>query len=362
MGEFQHAAGNSQVAKEHFQVALEGATQLKNRRMMAYALTHLGNVAHIQAQYAEAIDYNQRSLDLFRDVGDRSGMADAHLRLADALRYLDRNDEAEGELEAALKLYEAVGDVRGVGNVAMLLARLAQAQGDFTIAESYQRRALDARRATKIQADVVDSLLNLILLHGSQLNINAAAEYIAEAEAILAEIGDDHPVLVTRLGSIKVYVQLVQGQYEQPYAQLPAMADSEQSMREPLWKIYMLSYWGTACWGLGKLDEAATRYYAAVQVALDNHLSSHNYVSNMGLAVLLSRLLGEHQSAFTFVTYLMREWKQLEFHPLVQPLIRLEDIQAQLTPEQRAQAEADSYTLDRETVMQALLDAFSGGE
>ncbi len=358
MGEFQHAVGNTEAAQEYFESALNTATQINNPRMVGYALTNLGNIAHSQARMKEAIDYNQRSLDMFRDVGDRHGMAGAHVRIADALRYLDRNAESQAHLEDALRLYKSVGDNNGIGDTCTLLARLYQSQSDFKAAETYYRRGLDARRVVDNPANVVDSLLSLTLLLGSQNDISTATAYIAEAEATLAEMREDQPVLLARIESIKVYVQLVEGEYYQPYTQLPAMSETERSRQVPLWRMYMLGYWGTACFGMGKLDEAAVRYSAATYIALNSGILSQNFMGNIGLSALLSHVRGEHQRAYAYLTYLLREWKQQEFVPVMLRLINLEDIKAQLTAEQLTQAEAQSYDLDLQEVAQMLLVDF----
>jgi ATP/maltotriose-dependent transcriptional regulator MalT len=44
---------------------------------MAVALTHLGSVAILQADYAEAQQLYQQSYDLYRDINDRGGLATA---------------------------------------------------------------------------------------------------------------------------------------------------------------------------------------------------------------------------------------------------------------------------------------------
>ncbi|HKR26706.1 MAG TPA: protein kinase, partial [Acidobacteriaceae bacterium] len=111
----------------------------------ARALYTAGVLADIQLDSVSALDLHGRSLEMFRRLGDRNGVAMEFGALAIVAHKCGRSDEARFYAEESLRLWKELGSGRfilGLHN----LANIATRQGDFKTARVTYEMTLDAFR------------------------------------------------------------------------------------------------------------------------------------------------------------------------------------------------------------------------
>jgi class 3 adenylate cyclase/tetratricopeptide (TPR) repeat protein len=110
----------------------------------AHACYTLGATYNKLGRTQEAITSVERSLQLFEEIGNVAGQADAHNNLAMVLAVgAGRLNEAIVHNQAAMELKEAIGDVHGLAILANNLGDLKRHMGDYDDAMHYFRIALD---------------------------------------------------------------------------------------------------------------------------------------------------------------------------------------------------------------------------
>jgi tetratricopeptide (TPR) repeat protein len=142
-----------------------------------------------QADYEEAHDHLTRSLDLYRQHSDLSGVASVQLHLARLA--LERSNYAEASFLLAddQRIREALQDNRGLAEVYLQQARLACYQGDFTGAEQLAQQALTVQQQLNDKANGILSLQLLaeIALHNT-IDVTHADRYCTQALTWCAEL------------------------------------------------------------------------------------------------------------------------------------------------------------------------------
>jgi predicted ATPase/DNA-binding SARP family transcriptional activator len=141
LGNLHRAAGASGAARRHLETSLQVRARLRDRRATGVTLGSLGLLAAAEGDAAEAQRYLRRALELFVRTEDGFGEAGTLLNLGvAALR--------GGDLDGARSLLERVHDLRGSpgmrrtsGWVAVMLAEIADRQGDTRRAAECLARA-----------------------------------------------------------------------------------------------------------------------------------------------------------------------------------------------------------------------------
>jgi tetratricopeptide (TPR) repeat protein len=162
---FSRALGRTERASQLLQESLgllrrpelEGQD---TRAEEAFALLEMGQVAYILGTRAEAKRWFERSMVLYRSVGDESGMADALEHLGDTA--LGSSDFLESErcYEQSLAVRQALGDRRGMADALLGLSDAAAHSGQPEEGQRLARKAVAILRETGGRADVAYSLVH----------------------------------------------------------------------------------------------------------------------------------------------------------------------------------------------------------
>ena len=121
------------------------------------------------------------------DERDQRCRAELHAKRGRALRSLDRGDEAEGSLRAALEAYEALNDRAAVADVIEDLVWALGMQGRLGEAQEVASTAL--RRLPEADATRC-RLLTLSAMMGSAAGDGQAVSLLADAQALADTLGD----------------------------------------------------------------------------------------------------------------------------------------------------------------------------
>ncbi len=156
----------------------------------ALCLSWSGNLAKLQGEYAEARALLERSLDIRRQLGEPTAVAESLNNLGNVLRDLGEWDAAEAHYRESHRTYEAVGNeggvalaLNGLGAVAFLTGRLEDARAAYTESLAIRRRQGDRN-------NVAASLNNLATVEEATGNLAQAGTLLDECLSILRELGD----------------------------------------------------------------------------------------------------------------------------------------------------------------------------
>jgi DNA-binding SARP family transcriptional activator len=175
-------------AQEEAQRALELARAANDGGRAVAALSTLGMIACFAGRAAEGAIHLEVAA-AFRGA-DRCQQADARNALGQNLIDLQRFDEAESQLLAALALYGEIHDARGQAEVLGMLGTLRMERGESDLAEADFNRAIEMSRAIGYRHGEAVCQMNLGILHALGSRPHAAFSCFDGASATYAAMGN----------------------------------------------------------------------------------------------------------------------------------------------------------------------------
>ncbi|MEO8285180.1 MAG: tetratricopeptide repeat protein [Chloroflexota bacterium] len=208
IGGLAWAQGDYDTAYRDLQASLELYRSLGDKMGIARSLLNLGNVDYYRADRASARGFYEESLGLYREAEDKHGIATALLNLGNVDFYDERYTQARSLMEESLAIRRALGDKQGIAQTLHSLADVALYQHDYEVAQSLYKESLDLRRELKDSWGIVECLEGLALVtahafepagtngNGStqaKIDVVQAARLWGAAEALRETIGTPRP-------------------------------------------------------------------------------------------------------------------------------------------------------------------------
>ncbi len=206
--------------------------QLGDKPGIALALYRLGLLAWWKGQYPAARSLEEEALAFYRELGDKGGAADPLLILS-RLALVQRNHAGARSLaEESLALFREVSDRWGIAYVLLHLARMIFAQGDSARAQPLVQECLKISRELGYKEGIAESLslLGQIALHQGETAL--AHSLLAESQLLFREVGDRRGAA----RSLCLFANVItaqgdnaraRGLYEESLALLRALGDTE---------------------------------------------------------------------------------------------------------------------------------------
>src|SRR5829696_1674075 len=162
--------------------------ELGDRRGVAYALGSAAVVAITQERYERGIACSEEATDLFLEVGDKWGAAP--MLGCSAVGWLNRGDHRHTRslAERGLALCRETGDKHGTSIALFTLAGVAQAERDHERARDLFEEELSVSAELRNEADIVHCLEGIAAIAGAEGSIVRAARLWGAAEALLEKI------------------------------------------------------------------------------------------------------------------------------------------------------------------------------
>ncbi|WP_170323430.1 tetratricopeptide repeat protein [Cryptosporangium phraense] len=195
-------------------VHLERALRLDDSSAVrAHALVGIGLVFEAARRPGAAHARYQAALPLYQRMGDRHNEATVRYRLGIVCGLRGSFADALASLDAALDLDRGLRSARASADQAVARAALAAADGDRGQAVTYLRHALDLYRAEELPFFVARTLIGLARLvapaesagWAERANDERSAAWRAEAEMVASELTEPGSVYDVRLGLGDLY-------------------------------------------------------------------------------------------------------------------------------------------------------------
>ena len=161
----------------------------------------MGDIHYYQGNFPQALNYYQRSVDLYEKLGSRQDIAHPLLSMGDVYFAQNDNTRALEYYQRSLKICEQTFDK---GGAAFLLNRIAEvyaAQGRYEEADDFYRRSLKLQEELGIKSITATTLNGIGSIRYRQGNYGEAARLSARA-AELAKDGNAPEVLWKTLTSL----------------------------------------------------------------------------------------------------------------------------------------------------------------
>ncbi len=188
----QNESSQYQEARQSWEAALELFRELGDRTGESAALSKIG-VAYIhQGQYDQALDYHQQALTIAREIGDRAeeaialnGIGWVKVRRGEYAQALEHYQQA---LAIAREVGERLDEARSLQG----LGSLYWSQGQHTQALEYYQQVLAIAQEVGNRAREGGTLADLGAIYSEQGQLTQALEHYQQSLAIVQEVSDRH--------------------------------------------------------------------------------------------------------------------------------------------------------------------------
>jgi tetratricopeptide (TPR) repeat protein len=154
----------------------------------AEALHGAGVLAKMQGDYAAAQAHHEQSLEIFRELGDKAGIADALNGLGNVAHDLSDFASARTLHEESLAIQRELGNRRGIGVSLTNLGRVAYRQGNYAASHAFNEESLAIQWELGDRLGIANSLYHLGLAAFYQGDYAASRVRIEESLAIRREL------------------------------------------------------------------------------------------------------------------------------------------------------------------------------
>jgi predicted ATPase/DNA-binding SARP family transcriptional activator len=196
--------GDYARAKEPIEESLNLWRELGDKRGIANALGILGDTCLLQANHAAAQVAYEEGLALFQEIGDKRGIASMMTNLGNVANYTGDYATARQNQEASVAIFRELGDKIGLVIALNNLGVVAEQQGDnFAARHFYEESIATAHQLGEknMVAYALNSLAHVVYLQGDVID---AQRYYRESLVICQEIGEKRVIAYCLEGFAKV--------------------------------------------------------------------------------------------------------------------------------------------------------------
>jgi predicted ATPase/class 3 adenylate cyclase len=263
----------------------------------ARLLARAAELAYRQSDYAATVAFAEESLSIYRELGDKQGMASALIKLGNAATEAGDFATASEYLEEALAIWEELDDKHGTARALISLGWAALRPGDYFLANARLEEALALSRElgdTRSMGFELSGLGEIALRQGDYAR---ATRLLEESLDLRRQLGNKWGVGVS-LGTLG-WVALCEGDWDRAIARLGESLEVRQEIGDK----------GGCAWCLERLAEVAlargnpekaTRLLsaaAAVRISLGSVIDPADQAEYQNIRTTLRTELGEEQFA-----------------------------------------------------------------
>jgi tetratricopeptide (TPR) repeat protein len=252
--------------------AIEATRHLGDRLAQASALTDLGVVRRLAAEYPAAAQALEQALDIYRDLGDRLGQANALSSLGVLWRATGEYSAAAQALEQSLGIYCDLGDRFGQAQALLALGDMRRMTGEYPAAAQALEQTLSIYRDLRDRLGQAQALLALGDMRRATGEYPTAAQALEQALDIYRDIGD-------RLGQPQALIYL--GDMRRATGEYPAAAQALEQALDIYRDLGRRNGQANALTSLGPVWLATGAFPAAAQ-ALEQALGIYRDLGDRG--------------------------------------------------------------------------------
>jgi tetratricopeptide (TPR) repeat protein len=196
-----------ELSSNHFQYALKSNYALENSQFRGRCLNNIGVIEDILGNYALAIDYYLKSLDIDRQKGDSLGVAYSQVNIGLLYTSMKQLELAESILFSALRYFEKIRDYNGLGLVYHNLAALYLERGNYPKHREAIVMAAEFYKKAENFYEYTNTLIHMGIAAINEKLYREAMDYLNQAIEIAAERNYSYLLSEARLTKIDCLIK-----------------------------------------------------------------------------------------------------------------------------------------------------------
>ncbi len=261
LGLFWETRGYFSEGRERLSAVLKTEAAQGRTAARASLLARAAELAYRQSDYPATTSFAAESLAIYREVGDRQGMASALIKLANAATEVGDYVAASGHLEEALAIWRELDDKHGIARALISLGWNALRPGDYQLASTRLEEALALSRQLEDTRSMGFELSGLGEVALRQGESQRAARLVEESLELRRRLGNKWGIGVS-LG-ILGWAALRQGDWDRAAARLGESLEVRREIGDKSGSTWCLERLAEVALGRGQAEKAARLFGAA---------------------------------------------------------------------------------------------------
>jgi predicted ATPase/class 3 adenylate cyclase/Tfp pilus assembly protein PilF len=269
LGYFWEARGHFSEGRERLAGVLETDAAQGRTAARARLLARAAELAYRQSDYPATISYAGESLEIYRQLDDRQGMAAALVKLGNAATERGDYAAAAGFLDEALAIWRERKDNHGIARALISLGWIALRPGDYPLARARLEEALALSRElgdTRSMGFALSGLGEIALRQG---DYRQAVQLVGESLKLRRQLGHKWGMGVS-LG-ILGWAALRQGDLPHAMEQLEESLDVRREIGDPSGSAWCLERLAEIALARGQAEKAVRLFGAGAALRAAIH-------------------------------------------------------------------------------------------
>jgi non-specific serine/threonine protein kinase len=250
-----YSEGREQIASVLLSEPARGRTAARAR-----ILARAAELAYRQSDFPATMSFAGESLAIFREVGDRPGVASELIKCANAATEMGDFAKASGFLEESLKTWRELKDKHGIARVLISFGWVALRFGKYDLAKARLTEALALSRELGDTRNIAFALSGLGEVALRQQNYARATQLVEESLELRRQLGNQWGVGVS-LG-ILGWVAMREEHWDRAFARLAESLEIRREIGDQSGIAWCLERLAAVAMAAGKSEKAARLFGA----------------------------------------------------------------------------------------------------
>lgn len=202
---------NYKLALEYFEKSMAIFEDIGDKQGIASSLNNFGLIYSNQDNYPLAIEYYEKSLAIAEEMGDKRSIINSLMNIGNVYKKESNYPAALQSYQTSLSLMEETGNLKGIANCLNSIGMIYDDQGDYLRALEYYEKSLSTGEEIGDINTIANSLNNIGIVYQSLNNYPRALEYLSKAREVNEELGNKK-LLANNLNNIGL-IYIDQGNY-----------------------------------------------------------------------------------------------------------------------------------------------------
>ncbi|HEX9386667.1 MAG TPA: tetratricopeptide repeat protein [Anaerolineales bacterium] len=266
LGLFWEARGYFSEGRERLSAVL--STEAAQARTIGRAklLARAAELAYRQSDYAATVELAEESLEIYREVDDKQGIASVLIKLGNAATEAGDYETASGFLEEALSIWQELSDKHGTARALISLGWAALRPGDYQLANTRLESALAISRELEDTRSIGFELSGLGEVALRQGDYERANQLLEESLELRRQLGNKWGVGVS-LGTLG-WVAMREGNWNRALARLGESLAVRQEIGDKGGSAWCIERLAEVAWAQGNPEKAVRLLSAAAALRI----------------------------------------------------------------------------------------------
>ncbi|MFC0876735.1 tetratricopeptide repeat protein [Saccharicrinis sp. FJH2] len=181
LGDAFYITGNVPLALEYTQKSMDLFQKTKNERGIAYSYINMGELNRVKGEYATSLNYFNKAINIRKKLNDSIGIASAYLELGHTLFLMDKKDDALYNYSLSLEKNRELNNINFMAYSMQGIGKIYLEIDNIDSAIYFYHTALDLCKSRNNLSGIINSQLGMAKALALSGNITEGENFLNKA-------------------------------------------------------------------------------------------------------------------------------------------------------------------------------------